>query len=115
MLEVREPSRRARRLGVVAGQTISTNYDPMIAKVVAAGATRDQALERLRPGLAETVYLGFPTNAGYPRRLLALPEVRAGDLHTGLIADHGEPPSPRCPVSTLWWLPRWSGSTGGCH
>ena len=112
VLEVREPRRVRVDSGVVAGQTISTNYDPMIAKVIAAGATRDQALEKLGQALAETVYLGVPTNAGYLRRLLALPEVRAGDLHTGLIADHGElavadvPGEHAVVAAALEWLDR---------
>ncbi|MFN8125660.1 MAG: biotin carboxylase N-terminal domain-containing protein [Candidatus Nanopelagicales bacterium] len=90
LLTVREPSRVRVDSGVMAGQAITTNYDPMIAKVIVGAPHREAALERLGQALADTVYLGVPTNTAYLRRLIALPEVRAGDLHTGLIADHSE-------------------------
>jgi acetyl-CoA/propionyl-CoA carboxylase biotin carboxyl carrier protein len=92
LLVVAEPEGPGVRVdsGVVAGQEVSPHYDPMIAKVMAHGADRAAALARLDRALADTAYLGVATNVGYLRRLLALAEVRAGDLHTGLIADHPE-------------------------
>jgi acetyl-CoA/propionyl-CoA carboxylase, biotin carboxylase, biotin carboxyl carrier protein len=71
--------------GVAAGSAVTADYDPMVAKVVAHGADRAQALARLDRALADTTLFGFPSNIAFLRQLLALPEVRAGELHTGLI------------------------------
>jgi hypothetical protein len=71
--------------GVRAGYEVSTSYDPMLAKVIAHGADRDEALDRLDRALAELVVLGVATNAGFTRALLALPQVRAGEMDTGLL------------------------------
>jgi acetyl-CoA/propionyl-CoA carboxylase biotin carboxyl carrier protein len=64
---------------------VTADYDPMIAKVIAHGADRDEALVRLDAALAETVVFGLDTNIGFLRALLADGAVRAGDLDTGLI------------------------------
>lgn len=71
--------------GIREGQQITAHYDPMIAKVIAYGSDRAQALERLDGALADTVVLGVDTNIAFLRRLLAEPGVQAGDLDTGLI------------------------------
>jgi len=71
--------------GVEEGDEIGTSYDPMFAKVIAYGADRAQALDRLDRALADTVVLGVDTNIAFLRRLLAVPAVRSGDLDTGLI------------------------------
>jgi acetyl-CoA/propionyl-CoA carboxylase biotin carboxyl carrier protein len=70
---------------VDSGTTVSADYDPMIAKVIAHGADRAEALARLDAGLSDTVVLGVDTNIGFLRALLADPAVQAGDLDTGLI------------------------------
>jgi acetyl-CoA/propionyl-CoA carboxylase biotin carboxyl carrier protein len=70
---------------VDSGTTVSADYDPMIAKVIAHGADRAEALARLDAALADTVVLGVDTNIGFLRALLADPAVQAGDLDTGLI------------------------------
>jgi acetyl-CoA/propionyl-CoA carboxylase biotin carboxyl carrier protein len=64
---------------------VTADYDPMIAKVIAHGADRDEALVALDAALAETVVFGLDTNIGFLRALLADGAVRAGDLDTGLI------------------------------
>ncbi|WP_353816669.1 acetyl/propionyl/methylcrotonyl-CoA carboxylase subunit alpha [Agromyces sp. SYSU T00266] len=71
--------------GVRAGQQVTADYDPMIAKVIAHGADRAEALDRLDAALADTVMLGVETNIAFLRSLLAHPDVRAGQLDTGLI------------------------------
>ncbi|WP_022893463.1 acetyl/propionyl/methylcrotonyl-CoA carboxylase subunit alpha [Agromyces subbeticus] len=83
--------------GIDEGLEITAHYDPMIAKVIAFGTDRAQALERLDRALADTVVLGVDTNIAFLRRLLADPAVRSGDLDTGLIdrmpeVDHVELP-----------------------
>ncbi|WP_269938798.1 acetyl/propionyl/methylcrotonyl-CoA carboxylase subunit alpha [Arthrobacter sp. HY1533] len=64
---------------------ISADYDPMLSKVIAWGAGRAEALERLDAALASYVVLGVHTNVEYLRLLLADPDVQAGRLDTNLI------------------------------
>ena len=70
---------------LAGASTVGTRYDPMLAKVVAWGVTRAEALARLRAALRETAVLGLTTNVGYLVRLLAHPDVVAGRLDTGLV------------------------------
>ena len=71
--------------GLLEGMTVSSSYDPMLAKVIAWGPDRQQALARLDAALADTVILGIGTNLEYLRLLLADPDVQAGKLDTTLI------------------------------
>ncbi len=68
------------------GLDVSVDYDPMLAKVIATGRTRDEARRRLVAALGDTAVLGFETNLSFLRALLELPVVAAGELDTGLIA-----------------------------
>ncbi|NLP86073.1 ATP-grasp domain-containing protein [Microbacterium sp. CFH 90308] len=70
---------------VETGSVVTSDYDPMIAKVIAHGADREHALDRLDAALAGTVLLGVESNIAFLRALLADPAVRAGELDTGLI------------------------------
>ncbi|WP_336724609.1 biotin carboxylase N-terminal domain-containing protein [Cellulosimicrobium cellulans] len=71
--------------GISAGAVVGGHYDPMLAKAVAWGETRDEAVDRLDGLLARTVVLGVETNTAFLRSLLTDPDVRAGRLDTGLI------------------------------
>ncbi len=71
--------------GLRIGTVVGTDYDPMLAKVVAWGPDRAGALTRLDAALAETVVLGVRTNVAFLRALCADPDVVAGNLDTGLI------------------------------
>jgi 3-methylcrotonyl-CoA carboxylase alpha subunit len=64
---------------------VGSDYDPMLAKVIAYGTDRGEALRRLDAALRDTVLLGLDTNIGFLRALLADPDVRAGRLDTGLV------------------------------
>lgn len=77
--------------GIREGQEVTADYDPMIAKVIAHGADRAEALDRLDAALADTVLLGVESNVAFLRTLLAHPDVRAGHLDTGLIDRLPEP------------------------
>jgi acetyl-CoA/propionyl-CoA carboxylase biotin carboxyl carrier protein len=83
----REPSGGGVRVdsGIRAGTEVCTSFDPMLAKVIAHGRDRTEAIGRLDRALAELVVLGVATNAGFSRELLALPEVRDGEMDTGLL------------------------------
>jgi acetyl-CoA/propionyl-CoA carboxylase, biotin carboxylase, biotin carboxyl carrier protein len=71
--------------GLQAGSVIGTDYDPMLAKVIAWGPDRPTCLARLRGALAATSVLGLTTNVGFLRRLVDRPEVRAAQLDTELV------------------------------
>jgi acetyl-CoA/propionyl-CoA carboxylase biotin carboxyl carrier protein len=79
---------------VETGSVVGTDYDSMIAKVIAHGPDRATALARLDRALSETAILGLETNVGFLRTLLGRADVRAGDLDTGLIGrmDPARPP-----------------------
>ncbi|MGX5360269.1 acetyl/propionyl/methylcrotonyl-CoA carboxylase subunit alpha [Kocuria sp. KH4] len=87
VLALEEPSGPGIRVdsSLAEGLTVGSDYDPLLAKVVAWGEDRAQALDRLDAALAGTVVLGVGTNTEYLRALLADPAVRAGDLDTTLI------------------------------
>ena len=82
-----EPSGPGVRIdsGILTGTVIGSDYDPMLAKVIAHGADRSEALARLDAALSSTAVLGVTTNLGFLRRLLADEAVRAGHLDTGLV------------------------------
>ena len=67
------------------GVTVTSDYDPMLAKVAAWGPDRATALRRLDAALAGTVVLGVGTNVAFLRDLLGDPDVIAGRLDTGLV------------------------------
>ncbi|OYV61649.1 MAG: hypothetical protein B7Z69_00005 [Actinobacteria bacterium 21-73-9] len=67
------------------GAQVSTHYDPLLAKVIAHGADRAEALGRLEGALRATRVAGLSTNLAYLGRLLARPEVVEGRLDTGLL------------------------------
>lgn len=74
--------------GIAAGQTVSTAFDPMLAKIIVHGRDRDEAIARAREALRESVILGCATNAAYLERILAHPDFVAGRVETGFIPAH---------------------------
>ncbi len=71
--------------GVRAGDTISPWYDPMIAKVIVHGPTRDIALEQLHRALRQTEVAGTVTNLAFLGALTRHQGYASGDVDTGLI------------------------------
>ena len=71
--------------GVRGGDAVTPHYDPMIAKVVAHGADRDAAVERLAGALRAFEIAGVATNVAFLSRLVADAGFRAGAVDTGLI------------------------------
>ena len=65
-----------------AGSDIAYYYDPMIAKVLAWGHDRDEAIRRMRRALAEFVVVGVDTNVLLHLRILQDARFLAGDIHT---------------------------------
>lgn len=76
--------------GLVQGGEVPPFYDPMVAKLIAGGRDRDDALGVMRDALERTVLLGLTTNLGYLSRLLADPGVRAGRTHTRYLDEHSD-------------------------
>jgi 3-methylcrotonyl-CoA carboxylase alpha subunit len=76
--------------GVVEGGEISIHYDPMIAKVIAHGADRQSAIDRLVGALDATIVEGVRTNRAFLARLVDHASFRDGDVDTGFIARHAE-------------------------
>ncbi|CAH0229294.1 biotin carboxylase N-terminal domain-containing protein [Roseomonas sp. CECT 9278] len=90
--------------GVRSDDAITPHYDPMIAKVIAAGPDRRTALERLGAALADTQLGGLTTNLAFLRRLVGHPAMLAAELDTGFIARHAAeliPPPSEVPDQAL--------------
>jgi len=92
--------------GVDEGDTIGTRYDPMIAKLIAHGATRDEAIAKLRAALSEAEVGGVTTNLPFLRWLVAHPAFRAADTTTDFLTRYPplSPSPPELPQSF------WRGS-----
>ncbi len=74
--------------GVEQGQAITPYYDPMIAKLVTRGETREEALAAMRATLMRTRVAGLETNASFLHALAAAPAFAAGEISTRFIDDH---------------------------
>jgi acetyl-CoA carboxylase biotin carboxylase subunit len=71
--------------GVESGSEVPRYYDPMIGKLAVWATTREQAIDKLRRALSETVVKGITTNTMYLKRILDLKDFRRGDYDTGLL------------------------------
>ena len=71
--------------GVAEGVEVSVHYDPLLAKLVATGATRAQAIARLEGALDGFVVEGVKTVIPFHRRVLASDAFRAGTVHTQMV------------------------------
>ncbi len=72
--------------GVTEGDEVSIYYDPMIAKIITAGADRDEALHKMRRALADTAVAGLNTNQEFLANVFAHEAFEKEDLDTGFIA-----------------------------
>jgi len=91
--------------GVVEGDTVTIHYDPMIAKLVAHGADRAQALATLRQALAQCEITGPRSNVEFLERLLRHPVVVEGRIDTSYLDAHLDEVIPReteLPHPALW-------------
>ncbi|MDS1269580.1 biotin carboxylase N-terminal domain-containing protein [Lipingzhangella sp. LS1_29] len=70
--------------GISVGETVTTSYDPMLAKLVTKAENRPAALARMDRALSAYTLLGCGTNVDFLRRLLRHPEVRSAHLSTEL-------------------------------
>ncbi|TFV59704.1 acetyl/propionyl/methylcrotonyl-CoA carboxylase subunit alpha [Mycobacterium sp. PS03-16] len=105
--------------GLTPGAVVGSDYDPMLAKVIAHGADRDAALRSLDRALAATAVLGIDTNVDFLRFLLADPDVAAGRLDTGLLDRRAPDYAPAAATdddlvaaAAYLWLQGWPATTG---
>ena len=79
--------------GLASGESVSPFYDPMLAKVIAHGANREEARRRLIIALEDTVALGLTTNRSFLIAVLRHPAFVAGEATTAFIDRHFPPGS----------------------
>jgi 3-methylcrotonyl-CoA carboxylase alpha subunit len=92
--------------GVEEGDEIGLAYDPLIAKLVAHGSDRADALDRLQAALEETHVEGVTTNLRFLRWLVRHPVVRAGEATTAFLTEHPPLSQPsRLRASEPWRTP----------
>ncbi len=89
--------------GVAEGDEIGIAYDPLIAKLIVHGSTRDEAFDRLRDALQETEVDGVTTNLQFLRWLVTHPMVRAGDTTTAFLTEHPPLSPPPARVAAAPW------------
>jgi acetyl-CoA carboxylase biotin carboxylase subunit len=77
--------------GYTEGNTVTPNYDPMIAKLIVTGATRAEAIERSIRALESYRIEGIKTNIPLHLRILKDPVFQAGDLNTRFLEQHAKP------------------------
>jgi acetyl/propionyl-CoA carboxylase alpha subunit len=77
--------------GVVAGDVITPHFDPMIAKIIAHGPTRAEAIDRLRAALAATDLGAFVSNLGLLRAIAADPAFAEGATYTTYLTTNRGP------------------------
>jgi acetyl-CoA carboxylase biotin carboxylase subunit len=106
LLVYREPRGPGVRVdsGVVQGDTVGVNYDPLLAKVIVHAESRQAAFERAAAALRDFPILGIRTNLSFLTNLVADPRVRAGLTHTGFVDQHLDelatvPPAPGAAVA----------------
>ena len=71
--------------GMYEGWTVPLDYDPLLAKLVGYGETREQAIHRLLRALYEYFVGGIKTNTSLFRRILKDPDFQAGNIDTGFL------------------------------
>jgi acetyl-CoA/propionyl-CoA carboxylase biotin carboxyl carrier protein len=79
--------------GIAVGDEVTGRFDPMLAKLIAHGASRRQALDRLARALEETVVLGLVTNLPFLREIVRHPAVQRGDVRIDTLERDWTPPT----------------------
>ena len=93
--------------GVAEGDEIGIGYDPMIAKLIAHGPTRAEALARLGDALAETEVGGVTTNLPFLRWLVAHPVLQAGEATTAFLTEYPPLSEPPLRLPDAAWRGGW--------
>jgi geranyl-CoA carboxylase alpha subunit len=103
--------------GLAEPEEISPHYDPLVAKVIAHGATREEARRRLIRALEDSVLLGPPNNRAFLVALLSHPDFAAGRATTAFIEERFGPglerPAPPPALVALAALLPFAAASGG--
>lgn len=81
--------------GYVDGNEVTISFDPMLAKLVVFGASREAATEAALQALKETPFLGVTTNRDYLARILTHPKFIAGETFTNFVQTYKEDLAPK--------------------
>lgn len=76
--------------GYVDGNEVTISFDPMLAKLISWGETREVAAQKLNLALNEVLFLGVKTNRDYLKRILTLPEFHEGKTYTHFVKTYEE-------------------------
>ena len=99
------------------GTDVPVQYDPMLAKLIASGETREQAIDRAAAALRAFPILGVRTNVAFLIKVLEHPAFRAGRVHTGFVDEHLasllEAPAPSAAVLAAAAFVRAAAGDGG--
>lgn len=71
--------------GYVDGNKVTISFDPMLAKLISWGETREVAAQKLNLALNDVLFLGLKTNRDYLKRILTLPEFHSGKTYTHFV------------------------------
>jgi acetyl/propionyl-CoA carboxylase alpha subunit len=93
---LREPSGPGVRVdsGLYVGLTVTSDYDPLLMKLIAHGADRAEAIARARRAVREAIVAGLSTSLAFHAYVLGEPDFVAGRYDTGYVAAHWPPRSP---------------------
>ena len=93
---LREPAGAGVRVdsGLFEGLTVTSDYDPLLMKLIVHGADRSEALARARRAVRETIVAGLPTSLAFHSYVLNEPDFVAGRYDTGYVATHWPPRTP---------------------
>lgn len=76
--------------GILDGGKVTTDFDPMLSKLIVHGRNRAEAIARAREAVQNYVILGVTTNTGYLDAILAHPDFASGDVSTGFLAEQAD-------------------------
>ncbi len=93
---LREPAGPGVRVdsGLFEGLVLTSDYDPLLLKIIAYGADRPEALARARRAVRETIVAGLPTSLAFHAHVLDEPDFVAGRYDTAYVATHWPPRAP---------------------
>jgi 3-methylcrotonyl-CoA carboxylase alpha subunit/acetyl-CoA/propionyl-CoA carboxylase biotin carboxyl carrier protein len=104
------PARARVDAALESGQRVGTHYDPMLGKVIVAGATREAARRGLVTALDDTAILGLTTNLGFLRQLADSDAYRDSVIDTAWLDRHHDAFELQIPMSA-WLLAAWALAT----
>ncbi len=79
--------------GIYEGYSVPLEYDPLLAKLIAWGKTREEAVQRMRRALSEYRIYGIKTTVSFFQRILSHPQFQAGQYTTHFIANLEKEPA----------------------